>query len=118
MEKKTLFVAVCNQKGGVGKSAITVLAASYLHYVKGVKTAVIDCDYAQYSIYNMRERDKESVQYSPYFHKKYDSMITRLGIEPYPVEKVMPEEAIQFACAEFLEKMNLTMFFFLIWPVL
>ena len=36
MKKKPLFVAVSNQKGGVGKSAITALLASYFHYVKGL----------------------------------------------------------------------------------
>ena len=48
MKKKPLFVAVSNQKGGVGKSAITALLASYFHYVKGLNVAVIDCDAPQH----------------------------------------------------------------------
>jgi hypothetical protein len=37
MEKKeTLFIAFSTQKGGVGKTTLTVLTASYLHYVKGL----------------------------------------------------------------------------------
>ena len=37
MEKKKepLFVALSNQKGGVGKSTLTILLASYFHYRKG-----------------------------------------------------------------------------------
>ena len=31
MSKEPLFVAVSNQKGGVGKSALTVVLSSYLH---------------------------------------------------------------------------------------
>lgn len=38
-------IAVCNQKGGVGKSTFTVLLASYLHYTVGYDMLVVDCDY-------------------------------------------------------------------------
>ena len=62
MKKKPLFVAVSNQKGGVGKSAITALLASYFHYVKELNVAVIDCDAPQHSLYRMRERDMQSVE--------------------------------------------------------
>ena len=34
MKKEPLFVALSNQKGGVGKSTLTVLLASYFHYHK------------------------------------------------------------------------------------
>lgn len=57
MKEKTKFVAFSTQKGGAGKTTLTVLAASYLHYVKGFNVAVIDCDYPQHSIVEMRERD-------------------------------------------------------------
>ncbi len=43
MDKETLFVALSNQKGGVGKSAFTILLASYFHYVENLNVAVIDC---------------------------------------------------------------------------
>ena len=32
---KEIFVAFATQKGGIGKSTVTALAASYLHNVKG-----------------------------------------------------------------------------------
>ena len=48
--KKTLFVSFATQKGGVGKSTFTIYAASWLHYVKGLNVAVVDCDYPQHSI--------------------------------------------------------------------
>ena len=44
-EKETLYIAFSTQKGGAGKTTLTVLAASYLHYVKGLNVAVVDCDY-------------------------------------------------------------------------
>ena len=49
--KETKYVAFSTQKGGAGKTTLTVLVASYLHYVKGYDVAVIDCDFPQYSIH-------------------------------------------------------------------
>ena len=40
-------------------TTITVLVASYLHYVKGYNVAVVDCDFPQYSIHDMRKRDMD-----------------------------------------------------------
>ena len=37
MKKEPLLIAFASQKGGVGKSAFTVLVASILHYQKGLK---------------------------------------------------------------------------------
>ena len=34
MKKETVYVALCNQKGGVGKSAMTILLAGYYHTVQ------------------------------------------------------------------------------------
>ena len=53
-KEKELLVAVASQKGGVGKSVFTVLLASVLHYRKGLRVAVVDCDYPQHSIALMR----------------------------------------------------------------
>ena len=41
---KEIFAAFYTQKGGAGKSTMTILVASYLHYVKNYNVAVIDCD--------------------------------------------------------------------------
>ena len=43
MDRQTLNVAFATQKGGSGKTAITVLVAGYLHYRLGCPLAVIDC---------------------------------------------------------------------------
>jgi len=48
---KEIFVAFATQKGGIGKSTVTALAASYLHNVKGYNVAVVDCDDPQHSIH-------------------------------------------------------------------
>lgn len=57
MKKEPKYIAFSTQKGGAGKTTLTVLVASYLHYVMDYNVAVVDCDYPQHSIVEMRERD-------------------------------------------------------------
>jgi cellulose biosynthesis protein BcsQ len=57
MEKEPIYISFGTQKGGAGKSSFTILAASLLHYKLGYNVAVIDCDYPQSSLVDMRERD-------------------------------------------------------------
>ncbi|WP_291129857.1 ParA family protein, partial [Dysgonomonas sp. UBA7698] len=51
---KTKCVAFSTQKGGAGKTTMTVLIASYLQYVRGFNVAIVDCDFPQHSITEMR----------------------------------------------------------------
>lgn len=81
MKKEPLFVAVSNQKGGAGKSTITALLASYLHYVKNLNVAVIDCDAPQHSLYRMRERDMQAVERND----SYRQLISRSGSRRKPI---------------------------------
>lgn len=62
MEKEPLFIAFASQKGGVGKTAFTVLTAGILHYQRGYNVAVVDCDAPQHSITQMRGRDMERIR--------------------------------------------------------
>ena len=55
-KKEPVYVAFSTQKGGAGKTTLTVLAASYLHYELGYNVAIIDCDFPQHSIHSMRKR--------------------------------------------------------------
>lgn len=78
MDKQTLNVAFATQKGGSGKTAITVLVASYLHYNCGCPLAVIDCDFPQHSLYEMRERDSRAVLENEYLKRMaYEQMRER-----------------------------------------
>lgn len=65
--KKPIYVAFSTQKGGAGKTTLTVLASSWLHYVKGYNVAVIDCDYPQHSIAEMRVRDFRMIEQDEYY---------------------------------------------------
>jgi cellulose biosynthesis protein BcsQ len=97
MERKSIYVAFSNQKGGVGKSAFTTLAASYLHYAGGKNVAVIDCDYPQHSIFAMRERDKTMVSANEAFKEMMVNQFETIGKKAYPVLKAKPEEAVSVA---------------------
>jgi len=104
MNKETLFVAFSTQKGGMGKTALTVLTASYLHYVKGYNVAVIDCDYPQHSIVEMRERDVEQITNNPYYKQLAYIQFKNLQKKAYDVEESNAADAITIA--ERLQKEN------------
>ena len=96
-EKTPLYVAFSTQKGGVGKTTFTVLAASYLYYLKGYNVAVVDCDYPQHSIAGMRKRDAEQVGADEDYKRMAYEQFTRLGKKAYPVLCSSPEKAIATA---------------------
>lgn len=94
MKKNPLFVAVSNQKGGVGKSTMLVTLASLLNYSMGKNVAIVDCDATQRSLFNLRERDMEMVE----INKKYMVLLEeqRLrGCRIYPIRQAKPENARQ-----------------------
>ena len=73
MERKPVFISVCNQKGGIGKSTFTVLLADILHYMKGYRVLVADCDYPQKSIFDQRKRELALLDRST----RYKSLLVR-----------------------------------------
>lgn len=97
MKKKNLCVAFSTQKGGAGKTTLTVLVASYLHYVKGYDVAVVDCDYPQYSIAEIRERDLKMATEDDHYKGMAYEQFTRLNKKMYPVVKSLPEKASETA---------------------
>ncbi|MDR2810881.1 MAG: ParA family protein [Tannerellaceae bacterium] len=97
MEKQTLYVAFSTQKGGVGKTAFTVLSASYLHYVKGKNVAVVDCDFPQHSINAMRKRDAEQIGTDEFYKRMAYEQFKALNKKTYPILCSKPEHAVQTA---------------------
>ena len=83
--KKTLFVSFATQKGGVGKSTFTIYAASWLHYVKGLNVAVVDCDYPQHSIIKQKKRDMEVLKTDHDYQSLLVEQSERLDKRAYPV---------------------------------
>lgn len=111
MEKKILNVAFSTQKGGAGKTTLTVLVASYLHYVKGYNIAVIDCDFPQHSIADMRKRDLQMTMEDDHYKLMAYEQFSSLGKKAYVVVESSPENAMEDAKAV-IEEMNPDFVFF------
>lgn len=94
MSKQPIYLAFSTQKGGAGKTALTVLVASYLHYVKNYDVAVIDCDYPQHSIAEMRDRDLKLALGDNHYKRMAYEQFTRLNKKAYPVIESSTEKAI------------------------
>lgn len=88
------FVAFSTQKGGAGKTTLTVATASYLYYRRNLKIMVVDCDYPQHSIEKMRERDKMMLDSSPSFRKTFSDNLKRTRLAPFPLLCCAPEDAM------------------------
>lgn len=98
MKKEPLFVALSNQKGGVGKSTLTVLLASYFHYCKEKNVLVVDCDYPQHSIKVMREWDVKNVEKNPRLQGLLVEQFGSSGRKAYNILPSTPELARETAC--------------------
>ena len=111
MKKKILNVAFSTQKGGAGKTTLTVLVASYLHYVRGYNVAVIDCDFPQHSIAEMRERDMQMTMDDEYYKFMAYEQFSALGKKAYEVIESSPENAMEDA-QEIIEELKPDFVFF------
>lgn len=91
--KQTLLVAMSNQKGGVGKSTVTILLAGYLYYVKGKNVAVVDCDTLQHSVSHMRKRDMQTVEKTDEYKQMMMVQWEKIQKKAYSVIESTPAEA-------------------------
>ena len=94
MKKEPLFIAFSTQKGGAGKTTFTVLTASYLHYLRGYNVLVVDCDYPQFSIEKMRDRDVELMNTNQALYDLAEVQFSRLNKPTYPILSSLPDDAI------------------------
>jgi cellulose biosynthesis protein BcsQ len=94
---RTLFVAFSSQKGGVGKSTFTAIAASILHYRLGYNVAVFDCDFPQYSLIKMRTRDMATVMENDVFKRMAYKQFTTINKKAYPIMKHKAEGLLEAA---------------------
>lgn len=95
---KPIYIGFGSLKGGVGKSSIAEILASYLYYEKKVNLFVVDCDFSQYSFYNTRERDKQTVQNgSTPLLERMQKHFEQFGKQAYRIFKSTSENALKDA---------------------
>ena len=58
MSNQTKIISICNSKGGVGKSVVTLMMATAIAEQKNKKVLIIDCD-SQATVYELAEQEKE-----------------------------------------------------------
>ena len=95
MKKEPLLIAFASQKGGVGKTAFTVLTAGILRYQRGYNVAVVDCDPPQHSIGLMRDRDLECVKENDSLKMALYRQYKQKPQKAYPIIKSEPENAVE-----------------------
>ena len=125
MKKKTIVFVVANNKGGVGKSLICQLIASYLAYAKNLKVLALDFDPQGNMSYRFLKDDRTRTEgnYLPPIHPQYNpedpehyewrgsssslDMWTDDPVVPYPTEldnlDVLPSNAQLISSVEKFE---------------
>lgn len=94
MEKEIMLMAFANQKGGVGKSTFTILAASYLQFVCGLEVAVMDCDFPQWNVVDARERELKMLDDNQYLKEKMVRQFQATKKSLYPILKCKASTAL------------------------
>ncbi len=97
-----VYVAFATQKGGAGKSTLTTLVASYLHYVLGKRVLALDCDPRQHSMLEYREKDKLLIRENPAVKRRFSRFMEQFGGEPYTIIKCSPSDALAVARQEIM----------------
>lgn len=92
-----IYVAFATQKGGAGKSTLTTLVASYLHYVLGKRVLALDCDPRQHSMVEYREKDKLLIRENPVIHRRFTRFMEQFRADAYEIVKCSPSTALDLA---------------------
>lgn len=100
-----VYVAFATQKGGVGKSTLTTLMASYLYYVEGVEVVAVDCDSTQHSLNVYREHDLLVTKENPYLKKVMHKFYSQFKKPCYQIFMTSPSEALDVV-NEYVESGN------------
>ena len=78
-------ISLISQKGGVGKSTLTMMLLNILHHHYRCRVALIDADFPQNSIYKKRQRELKIIAQDKRLQKVYNKIYQ--GKEPYPIIK-------------------------------
>ena len=78
-------ISLLSQKGGVGKSTLTMMLLNALRHRYHFKVALIDADFPQNSIYKKRQRELKIIAQDKRLQRVYDKIYQ--GKEPYTIIK-------------------------------
>lgn len=92
-----VYVAFATQKGGVGKSTLTTLVASYLYYVEGIDVAAVDCDSTQHTLKVYRDHDLMVMEENPRIKKLSFNFYQKFGKKPFRLDLSAPDDALSVA---------------------
>lgn len=92
--KRPKFVSIATQKGGVGKSTLTAIVASLLHYRYDRNVIVVDVDYPQHSLTKIREDELTAVKKDKRLENIVHNQISRLNKGSYPILSCSPDDAL------------------------
>lgn len=91
---KPIKVAFASPKGGVGKTILTVLTASYLHYQRGYNVAVVDCCYPEHGIGFLRKNEIERIEKDSHYYHKAQQQFTTIPKKTYAIIDTRVETAL------------------------
>lgn len=86
------LISVCTQKGGVGKTTLTMLLATYYHATVGKPVTVIDADFPQHSFDATRRSELASIQNDEDIQSLYVTLYPEMNREMYKVFRGSLEE--------------------------
>jgi cellulose biosynthesis protein BcsQ len=90
-----ISISIATQKGGSGKSKLSVLVASMLYYKNGYNTLFCDCDNPQYSSFKLREREKQAVLENEKLKQAFSGNISQCAFNTiYPITQTLPTETL------------------------
>lgn len=90
------LISVCTQKGGVGKTTLTMLLATYYHTTIDKPVTVIDADFPQHSFDATRRSELASVQNDEELQSLYVTLYPEMNREMYKVYRGSLEELAMF----------------------
>ncbi|MFD1140812.1 ParA family protein [Larkinella insperata] len=89
-QRKPTVLAFATQKGGMGKTTLSVIVSSYLHYKRGLKTALLDVDGSQLSVHTQRMREADQLDEEG--HARMEERSQKEGIDPYEILSGYPKD--------------------------
>lgn len=112
MKRKPIYVGICNLKGGCGKSVITTVLASILHYTTDKNVVIIDGDSPQFSISSLRNREIQMVEKSNYYKGLFCKQCERTQKKGYKILESDSLNIMQVAEKYLLKNEHIDVVFF------